>query len=210
MCFRKICISIAILDEILSPDWESRHHSFDPKWGEGLLMASMRNGSGDDWFMGFAAAGVFMKGFAHESKMSPFAHEPPKLWPGMYDGVPNASLGFRNEPAFEPDAATYCFWWERAQPGWRTGVKEFPRGDDPDGSREQLAILGGDPETYREFAAEYYEREVPKGAIEAIYAHERITTKLVAQLNDEADAKIVIASAKAAGYGSDWELWAAS
>ncbi len=30
---RRRCISLAILDEILSPDWETRFYSFDPEWG---------------------------------------------------------------------------------------------------------------------------------------------------------------------------------
>src|SRR5262249_12946882 len=97
---KRLCIALAILDEIVCPDWEGRYYSFDPKWAKGEQMASMRNGSGDDYYIGFGKAGVFVKGFDHESKMSPYQHEPPKLWPGLFDGVPLSLHRFRDEPAF--------------------------------------------------------------------------------------------------------------
>ena len=47
--FRRLARSLAMLDAILSPNWDSRYYSFDSKWAEGEMMASMRNGSGDMW-----------------------------------------------------------------------------------------------------------------------------------------------------------------
>ncbi len=42
------CVSLAVLDAIMSPDWQYRYYSFDAAWGDDAMMASMRNGQGDD------------------------------------------------------------------------------------------------------------------------------------------------------------------
>jgi hypothetical protein len=85
---RKLTQSLAMLDAIMSPEWEYRYYSFNSKWGEGEMMASMRNGSGDEYFILFNSHGAILKGFDHESAMSPWSAEEEKVWPGIFDGVP--------------------------------------------------------------------------------------------------------------------------
>jgi len=48
---KRLCQSLAMLDAIMSPEWAYRYYSFDSKWGEGEMMASMRDGSGDEYFI---------------------------------------------------------------------------------------------------------------------------------------------------------------
>lgn len=55
---RKLTQSLAMLDAIMSPEWEYRYYSFNSKWGEGEMMASMRNGSGDEYFILFDSHGA--------------------------------------------------------------------------------------------------------------------------------------------------------
>jgi hypothetical protein len=83
--FRRLTRSLATLDAIMSPEWESRYYSFDSHWGDGQMMASMRNGSGDHWFALIAAAGVALHGLAHESAM--FRDGAPL--PGIFDTLPS-------------------------------------------------------------------------------------------------------------------------
>ena len=45
---KRLSQSLAMLDAILEPDWELRYYSFNSHWGEGEMMASMRDGSGDE------------------------------------------------------------------------------------------------------------------------------------------------------------------
>jgi hypothetical protein len=45
---------MAILEAVLSPEWEHRYHSFNDHWSEKESMASMRNGSGDEYSMSAA------------------------------------------------------------------------------------------------------------------------------------------------------------
>src|SRR5689334_5634570 len=50
---RRLLQSMAMLDAILSPEWEFRYYSFDSKWSPGEQMGSMRDGGGDDFFAHF-------------------------------------------------------------------------------------------------------------------------------------------------------------
>jgi hypothetical protein len=174
---------LAILDAILSPEWEYRYYSFNSKWAPGEMMASMRNGSGDGYFILFDKHGAAIKGFDHEAIMSPWNTESDVIWPGIYDSVPVQFSTFLNEPAFSMTDATFCIWKLYADAGWRCGVREFPAGDDPDGSEQMLKILNGDPVTYQEFARDYYEVELPLDAIEHVYGNLPLTEKVIQSLN---------------------------
>ena len=96
--------SLAMLDAILSPDWEYRYFSFNSGWASGQKMASMRDGSGDEWFILFDDAGAAMKGFAHKlAGDSSFLSE-------IQRQVPRDFSEFLNEPAFSMQHATFCLW----------------------------------------------------------------------------------------------------
>jgi hypothetical protein len=165
-------------------------------------MASMRNGSGDDLFIAFGAGGTFIKGFAHEAPMSPHAvGRDGKVWPGIYDGVPEILHGFRDEPAFSTDDVTFCLWWEEIRPGWRVGVRTFPTTHDPDGSEDFLAIYDGKPETYEAWARDYYETPVALDAVAAVYRHEALTEGLIHRLNAEASFEAVLGESANWPYG---------
>ncbi|MGI4789968.1 MAG: hypothetical protein ACRYFS_14095 [Janthinobacterium lividum] len=142
---RRLTQSLAILDAILSPDWEGRYYSFNCRWAEAEMMASMRNGSGDDWFCLFCEAGAILKGFAHESAM---AKGP--TWVGVLSEVPAAFNGFLAEPAFNMVDTTFCIWRTPSDVLWRTGMIDYPSDPDPDGSSDLLFILDGNPRTYQE------------------------------------------------------------
>jgi hypothetical protein len=134
----KRSVSLAVLGMILSPKWDWAYQ-FDAEWNATQHMASMSDGCGNDYFIGFSAHGVFVKGFDHESPMSPYHRtgppDPyPQMWPNMYAGCPESLAEFRTEPAFSPEAATFCFWWDVTEPGWRRGVTGFAEGEDPDAS----------------------------------------------------------------------------
>src|SRR5262245_65269722 len=72
------------------------------------MMASMRNGQGDDFFILFNNSGAIIKGFDHESPMSPYAHKPKRVWPGVLDDVPDVFRSFLDEPAFTIEDTTFC------------------------------------------------------------------------------------------------------
>lgn len=158
---RNLCRSLAVLDTILSRDWEYRYYSFDSAWADGEEMASMRDGSGDEYSVLFSAAGSYVRGFGHESPMSPYAQDG-EPWPGVLDGVPLVFRPWVEEPAFTDEdrvpLVTACIWREASDTRWRHGTIDFPTGhDDPDGANRLFRLLvDGSPEAYRRFAEDHY------------------------------------------------------
>lgn len=186
-----------MLDAILSADWESRCYSFNSKWADGELMASMRDGSGDQWFAIFTEDGVALHGLAHESPM----YRQGSPWPGIWDSLPSAFASFRVEPAFDTENSTFCIWRLQSDSAWQRGQVDFLDGiDDPDGSAELLSILDGFPETYRAWASAYFECELPVEAVAAIYEHTPLTTELVRALNINASLKVLQSDIAEIGY----------
>jgi hypothetical protein len=83
--------ALAMLDAIIAPDWEDRYYSYNRNWCAGEEMASMRNGSGDDWFILFGEFGAAIKGLDHESKIAgnsvlskEVEHQLPKSFSSFY------------------------------------------------------------------------------------------------------------------------------
>ena len=177
--FRRLTRTLAMLDAIVSPEWEYRYYSFDSHWGPGEFMASMRNGQGDHWFALIADAGVVVHGLEHEAPM----YRPDDPWPGLFAGIPAELSGFREEPAFDTRNSTFCIWRRANDQAWEHGPVQFPPGDDPDGSADLLRHLDGRPETYVAFAAEYYGVDLPLDAVAEVYRHAPLTAELVTRLN---------------------------
>lgn len=175
--------SMAVLDAVMSPEWEDRYFSFDSHWSPTEELASMRDGCGNDYSIVFSPAGAFARGFDHESPMSPYRVTPPTPWPGLFDGLPEAFRLQAAEPAFSDPAGlpltTACFWREQTDTVWRAGTV--------DSSAEWLfdVLLDGRPEAYREFAEEYYEVAVDIEAVRHVYALRPLTPGVVASLNPE-------------------------
>jgi hypothetical protein len=192
--------AIAMLDAILSPDWEYRYYSFNSKWGPEEMMASMRNGSGDEYFILFNKHGAAIKGFDHEAVMAPQGADPPAIWPEMYERVPADFSSFLDEPAFSMADVTFCIWRRHGDAVWQCGVTAFPEGDDPDGSEWMLKIFDVAPKTYQEFALHYYEVELPMAAIEHIYDHKPLTNTVVQALNCELTVESIESDATEIGY----------
>ena len=195
--FRRLTRSLAMLDAIMSPEWESRYYSFDSHWGDGQLMASMRDGSGDHWFALISPVGVALHGLAHESA----AFRDGSPWPGILDSLP---IEFRDdflmEPAFDTANSSFCIWRRATDGRWSTGAVQLPPGDDPDGSQELLSILDGNPQRYAAFSAEYYERAIDVADVEAMYRHEALTDALARRLNPDVDLESLAADIAEIGY----------
>lgn len=201
---RDRCRALATLDAVMSPEWGDRYYSFDSRWGEGEEMASMRNGSGDEWSIVFSAAGAFIRGFDHESDMSPYADEDHRLWPGLVESVPEAFAQCVAEPAFSDDRsllATVVLWRGRHDDRWHHGDVTFPGGEDPDGADWLFEVLVDDtPAAYQRFADEYYEVELDARAISEVLSLAPLTDELVESLNPDVDLETLATDLAAIGY----------
>jgi hypothetical protein len=199
---RRLCQSLAMLDAIMSPEWEYRYYSFNSKWASGEMMASMSNGSGDEYHILFTSVGAIIKGFAHESSMSHWTSESEKPWPGVLDEVPPEFQDFLCEPAFSIKDVTFCVWRKHADAFWQIGTVDYPTEADPDGSEELLSILDGDPSKYVTFAHEYYEREISPLAVEQIYRHRLLQADVVSALNADVSIEELQGDVEQVGYPS--------
>jgi hypothetical protein len=178
--------SMALLDAILCRDWQFRYYSFNSHWCEGEQMGSMRNGQGDDFFVLFNKHGCFFKGFAHEAPMTPYRVEPKRLWPEMIERVPKEFCDCLHQAAFSIEDTTFCIWRRYKDASWQRGDIEFPLGEDPDGSEFLLSPLDGRPETYREWAAWYFNKPyLTVEMVRHIYSHRPLTDELVAALTPD-------------------------
>lgn len=200
LALKRLTKALAMLDAIVEREWEYRYYSFNSKWSDCEEMASMRNGQGDSWYCVFSPSGVFLKGFDHESTMSPWNRENELVWPGVLDSVPAVFEPSATEPAFSIGETTYCVWRENGEKEWKVGQISFPDEDDPDGSAWMLSILDGNPLTYKEWAEDYYDRPISVDAIKQIYEGTPLTPALVHELNPAIEFESVVADAAEIGY----------
>ena len=194
---RRLMRALAMLDAILSPEWEFRYYSFNAHWAEGEMMASMRNGSGDEWFALFCPGGAVLKGLAHEAPL----FQPNSPNHGIFGGLPSEfRANFLHEPAFDTANASFCIWRLAAASSWSCGPVAPPPGDDADGSVDLLSILDGDPEHYCRFAADYFERGVARADVAAIYAQAPLSEALVRRINPAATLASLTEDIQEIGY----------
>jgi hypothetical protein len=161
--------ALAMCDAIMSPAWEDRYYSVDSRWNTDRAerMASMRNGSGDDYSIVFSPAGVFIRGLDHEAPESP----------GLFDDVPAGFADLVSEPAFS-HGSNICLWREAGDSRWHG------RGLDEAAWLFEL-LAAGTPEAYREFAEDHYEEDVDLGAVTGVFALRPLTGELVRRLNPD-------------------------
>ncbi|WP_329570304.1 hypothetical protein [Streptomyces sp. NBC_01361] len=187
---REHCRSLSVLDAILSPEWEDRYYSFNDRWSETESLASMRNGSGDEFSIVFSPAGAYARGFAHESPMSPYTEDGP--WPGVLDEVPDVFRPCVEEPAFCDEdgmpVVTACMWRETDHASWKAGTIDYPdeQPDDPDGAGYLFQLLvDRSPEAFQRWAEDYYELPVALEAVSHVFASRPLSDSVVNALNPE-------------------------
>ncbi|MFT9667037.1 hypothetical protein ACMZ5F_04045 [Streptomyces rhizosphaericola] len=185
---RDRCRSMSMLDAVLSPDWEGRYYSFDSNWNVGEQLASMRDGSGNDWFMVFSKAGVYARGFDREVPNAPH----------LLEKVPGVFLTYVEEPAFaDHDGApliSVCFWREVTDDVWHVAAE-------PEASTDLFDLLAdGTPESYKQWAEEYYETHIDLEAVRHVFSLRSLTPAVVTALNPEADLTDLAPDVEEIGY----------
>jgi hypothetical protein len=203
--------SLAVLDAIMSAAPEYRCFSFDAQFGPGQALASMCNGSGDEYSITFTDDGAFLRGFDHESPLSPFARTAPALWPGLLTGLPASLTAMAQEPAFTiggVPTATVALWRLPGDEQWHHGPIAYPRTweneyADPDGSGWLFAQLDGRGESYLQYASEYFERQLPAEAVTAVIEHRPLTAALVGALNPDRSHHDLTGDLNPIGYPAD-------
>lgn len=174
-----ICKAIAVLDAIISPEWEFRYYSYNSKWDENEECLQMRDGQGDEMHILFTDNGCAINGFAHEFLQQDKAlltEGLPAVFSEFIFGEPVASIG-----------TTFCLWTTGSN-GWQTGVIESHENN----SEEMLTIFDGNPQTYINWAEEYFEGSykesgIPLETVTRIYNGESLTREMVLSIIDDVD-----------------------
>lgn len=142
---------------ITSEDW-LRAFWYESNWADGIAMAKYDNGSGDNVVVFFTVDGkAVVKGFDHESEVSPHTREQYGIWPGIYDGMPSNLLALVSDEAAEYEDVTFCCWSEDSKT-WKIGGAVIPE-DIDDGSAWLLDMVQMNAEQFIEWAKSYYEKD---------------------------------------------------
>jgi hypothetical protein len=176
--------ALAALELIFSPEWEYRYYSFNAAWSPSEQMASMRNGCGDEWWLVFHSDGwAALKGLAHESEA--WSKAGAKLSAALQAAMPPEVAGFAREPAFQWDSTGFAYFYLPSRQQWcrANDLTDFCALDA--GEDDLLQHLCGSPSDYASFAADYYEKAVPVGAVAEIFRHTPVTDQLVSSLNSD-------------------------
>jgi hypothetical protein len=190
--------SCALLDAILSPN--QRSFEFHPKWRKGEQMGAFKDGSGNFFFAWFSKKGAVIRGFDHESPMSPFRTKPPEPWPGLLGGFPTSLSYATKEPAFALEELTFCLWNTGAD--WQCGPVKPPRSEraDPDGASELLSCLR---KSLRAWANRHWDETLDREAIGVLERHEAVGAETILALNPDFDEAEVEEEAAALGWSVD-------
>lgn len=178
--------SLAMLDSILMPDWELRYFSFDANWGTDEMMASMRNGEGDECFFLFSQCGVVGKIFCSELSVKTLPSQ-------ILEKVPSQFESFLGETAFRLNEISCCLWQSAGHPTWQA----FPNDGD---NIPLLGFVKDEGQYYREWAERYYERNGPVSIVGMVFSHEPLPDKMLSELPEKRRVNDLISDAREIGY----------
>ncbi|WP_196141049.1 hypothetical protein [Aliikangiella sp. G2MR2-5] len=161
----------AELEVQLNDDEGTRCYSFYPEWMSGVELAKYENGSGDDLIILFYKNNIIVKGFDHESEVSPHAREKYGIWPGIYDGLSEELLDLLDDEALMKEHVTFCYWLLDGDDEWIHGPVKFENEED-DGSSWLLKMIPFNSFQFKSWAQYYYGEnadKLEKSRIEAVF-----------------------------------------
>jgi len=181
---RKISQSLAMLDAILMPEWSSRYFSFDKDWDSDFeeMMASMKTGEGDEYYILFRERDAIGKVYSTEiPQISSNEILEIKTEASQSESVIYYLESFMDEEAFDIDNTSFLFWRSRADKSWEyRGVK---------GELTYLRFLMGDATFYKEWAEEYYETYIDLDVVKKIMKQSPLKSSMVEALNSDITMK---------------------
>ncbi len=191
--------SIALLDAVLQPVWDLRYFSFNSKWDANESMASMRDSSGEAYFMVFKKEGAILLAQTPHSEVGAEVARRGHPLPGTFYSIPEQLMDILVEPAFFVEDTTFCLWRLTGDPFWQVGGEVS---NTKNSSAEVLFALDGNPDTYKQWGDEYFEQDLPLHAIQQVYNHEDITLDLVQSLNRDMTLENLAEDLEEIGYAS--------
>lgn len=206
---RKRLRILAALDIIFSEEEWLRVHHYENELQPGVAWGNINNGAGDHLHVLFTNSGTLIKGFDHESPLSPHAREDGEIYPGMYDEVPEALMAVLRdqEETLDLEDVTFCLWQEGNDLSWMVGnwiqmaTAEEDEADARGGAEFLLGYMNKNSEDYVDWAKGYY--DLPDLSLEAvaeIYDEKPVTASLIKQLCPERDVAAALNELQQRGY----------
>lgn len=160
--------SIAILDAIICPDISLRCYFYNSKWAKGQEIASMRNGSGLEWYLQFYNNNLAWVYINFDEPPIPDVNLIKKEFPASY-------VSFLDEPAFSINDARIIGYYSDGK--WIL----FGNTKSADGSHA-IETFNWLPEDYKNWADTYYDGSFDMNSIRKVFNGE-ITETIVKNLN---------------------------
>jgi hypothetical protein len=165
--------SLALLDAILMPEWEHRYFSFSAHWNTAAreTMASMRDGSGSEYFLLFSEIGA-------AGKVLDVTISIPSA--DSLSAMPDVFSTFKAEPAFSLHDCSFFLWRRADDASWQHSPSQLS-------SFSYLVFLVHGASYYHQWAQEYYEREIPFETLSEVFATRTCSKEQAVTLNEEVD-----------------------
>jgi hypothetical protein len=190
--------SLAMLDAICG----TRHltYSYTSSFSDGVALARYENGAGDEYFVFFDGADVFVRVFDHESELSPYAND--GLWPGLIEGLPARlekyvqmdRLGDEDYPRI-----TLALWHEGNE--WRHGAPAPIEGREPRPTAWPLGqTINWSVEAVAADRGRYWSRSLEADDVASILALQPVSPPLAQRLDPDVDWAFVERVAAYGGY----------
>ena len=199
----------AILDIIITPEHDAwrRLVSYEYDKTKRCDRFHISNDSGDHLYVLMSPDGAIIKGFDHESCLSPYQNDEEPTAESIYANVPAELLALLDEET-EKNDVTFCIWQKPGEVHWHQNSIELPdycfdsdRTQPEDGGQAFLMsyIFAGADEWY-EWASIYYElREEAWDAAARLYETGEITRSMMEDLNPERDYDTIIDEREVSG-----------
>jgi hypothetical protein len=191
---------MAALEAVFSVQYGEPTFTFHPQWTRSQQMGAIKNGSGDELFAHFLTRGCFIKGFAHESEMTPYKKNPPQLWPGLLTAVPKEFECSLREPAFDMPSTTFAIWRLNDDPAWSKDDIEYPNHEYADGSSELLRPLTYSHAEFAAWLSENFEVDVNTAIVESVFAGRPLSESQMVELNPSQPLHALREAVRATGF----------
>ncbi|NMI05732.1 hypothetical protein HF638_17270 [Paenibacillus sp. SZ31] len=206
---RKRMRILAALDIIFSEEEWLRVHHYEAELQPGVAWGSINNGASDHLHVLFTNSGTLIKGFDHESPLSPHAREDGEIYPGMYDEVPKTLMAVLrdHEETLDMEDVTFCLWQEGDDLQWKVGnwiqqaMAEEDEADARGGAEFLLGYIEKNSDDYVDWAKGYYDLlDLPLEAVAEVYEEKPVTASLIKQLCPERDVAAALDELQQRGY----------
>jgi hypothetical protein len=200
---KEILLSQAALDIILNDEEKAwlRVTSFYKNHLNDVDMAKVDNGAGDHAYFLFSKCGSIIKGFDHESVLSPYADDTGEIAQGIYDSVPPELMKLLEDESIERDDVTFCIWRSPTDSLWRKGQVIIPENGD-DGEGFLLGYIFENADLWLDWAKSYYGEQAAH--IEVVWIQKvyerKITEEVIHMIDPGRDIKGVMKELKEIGY----------